>query len=31
MGKKAKSWGFMPHVTGKGYSWIDNKEYLGDH
>ena len=28
MGKKAKSWGFMPFVFNKGYDWIDSEEYL---
>ena len=31
MGRKAKSWGFMPFVFDKGYDWIDSKEYLDGH
>jgi hypothetical protein len=33
MGKKAKSWGFMPFKFGTsysdgGYTWVDSEEYL---
>ena len=28
MGKKAKSWGFLPWVKNTGYRWIDSETYL---
>lgn len=28
MGKKAKSWGFLPWIKNAGYRWIDSETYL---